>query len=250
VDDSKVENHEGKSTMNRPRSRMTVGVDGCRAGWLCVARSGNLFRAWISPDLASALARATPDAVFGIDMPIGLARTGARRCDDAARAFLGWPRSSSVFSAPVRGALQGTTYVDVCRLHRRIDGRAVSRQAFGLFNKLREVDALLRLHPQTATRVFEVHPEVSFALWRGRPMTHGKKSPQGRRERKALIKARWRKLVDRLDAQLPGSGYAQDDLLDAIAVLWSTIRHAAEDAILFPPDTERDEHGLRMQIVG
>jgi predicted RNase H-like nuclease len=200
--------------------------------------------------MAAALAHASSAAVVGIDIPIGLASSGARRCDDAARKLLGSPRCCSVFASPVRGALEGTTYAEACRLHREIDGRAVSRQAFGLFNKIREVDALLRSHPQTATRVFEVHPEVSFALWRGRPMTYGKKSLGGRAERRTLIETGWPGLIDRLEAQLPRSGYAQDDLLDAIAVLWSAVRHAAADAMLLPQDTEYDEHGLRMQIVG
>lgn len=227
-----------------------VGMDGCRAGWLCVSWTANSFRAWIAPDMASALAHPGSEAVVGIDIPIGLTRAGARRCDDAARRMLGSPRCCSVFASPVRGALEGTTYAEVCRLHREIDGRAVSQQAFGLFRKIREVDALLRTHPDTAARVFEVHPEVSFALWGGRPMVYGKKSPQGKAERRALIETRWPGLIERLKAQLPRSGYAQDDLLDAIAVLWSAMRHATQDATLFPPDAEHDEHGLRMQIVG
>lgn len=208
------------------------------------------MRAWISPDMASALAHAGSEAMVGIDIPIGLTSVGPRRCDEAARRMLGSPRGCSVFSSPVRGALEGSTYVEVCRLHREIDGRAISRQAFGLFEKIREVDAYLRTRPDTAVRVFEVHPEVSFALWRGRPMTHGKKSPHGRAERRALIESQWLGLIDRLEAQLPRSGYAQDDLLDAIAVLWSTMRHAAQNAVLLPSNTEYDSHGLRMQIVG
>ncbi|WP_164198380.1 DUF429 domain-containing protein, partial [Stenotrophomonas maltophilia] len=42
--------------------------------------------------------------------------------------------------------------------------RKVSKQAFFLFAKIREIDQLMRADPALARRVFEVHPELAF--WR------------------------------------------------------------------------------------
>ena len=42
--------------------------------------------------------------------------------------------------------------------------RGVSIQAFGIFSKIREIDALLRAGPTFGRRVIESHPEVAF--WR------------------------------------------------------------------------------------
>jgi predicted RNase H-like nuclease len=130
-------------------------------------------------------------------------------------------------------------------------GKGISIQSFALYPKLREVDAFLCANRPMRRRFLEVHPEVSFALWRGgRPMLHGKKSARGRRARMALIEKSWPGLAARLRNDLGRSGYRIDDLLDAIAALWSTIRFAQRTHESFPEKPELDERNLRMQIVG
>ena len=44
------------------------------------------------------------------------------------------------------------------------------------------------------------------------------------------------------------SGCANDDLLDALAVLWTAERYLRNEAQPLPGETERDERGLRMEI--
>src|SRR5262249_61643664 len=71
--------------------------------------------------------------------------------------------------------------------------RGVSIQAFGIFPKIREIDALLRVRPELRTRVIESHPEVAF--WRlngGAAMRLPKKikglvNPAGMAERRELL---------------------------------------------------------------
>ena len=89
--------------------------------------------------LASLLA---PSAIVCIDMPIGLSENGVRACDQAARRQLG-PRASSVFPAPPRLALEEAAYADINSESKRRFGRGVSKQAFYLLPKIRELESIL-----------------------------------------------------------------------------------------------------------
>lgn len=81
-------------------------------------------------------------------------------------------------------------------------------------------------------------------------MPHGKKTAQGRSDRTALIESVWPGLIAQLRGELAQGGYGMDDLLDAIAVLWSTTRYSNRTHRSFPEEPELDELNLRMQIVG
>ena len=81
-------------------------------------------------------------------------------------------------------------------------------------------------------------------------MQHGKKSARGRRARMRLIEKTWPNLIARLRDDLGRGGYVTDDLLDAIAVLWSTIRFAQRSHASFPDNPEFDTRALPMRIVG
>ncbi|MCK1975190.1 DUF429 domain-containing protein, partial [Bacillus safensis] len=83
-----------------------------------------------------------PDkAIIAVDMPIGLPERGQRSAERAARAHLG-ERQSSLFSIPPRAAGYAGDYRESCSLslERTDPPRKVSRQAFGLFPKICELD--------------------------------------------------------------------------------------------------------------
>lgn len=48
----------------------------------------------------------------------------------------------------------------LANLSLKVQGKSLSRQAFEIISKIREVDDLMT--PELQTRVFEVHPELSF----------------------------------------------------------------------------------------
>lgn len=232
-----------------PLVRAVAGIDGCRAGWVVARRAPG---AGVELRLASevtALRELTREcAHIAIDIPIGLPDAEPRRCDLLARSALG-PRRASVFPAPPRAVLGAASYADACQRARTATGRALSRQAFNLLPKIAAVDAALGADPVWGARVHEVHPELAFAcLDGGRPMAHPKRDPRGAAARRQLIErafpgafARGREVIARRDA-------ADDDLLDALACLWSAERIAARGALRLPEDAPRDAAGRVMRI--
>jgi predicted RNase H-like nuclease len=229
---------------------VVVGVDGCPAGWVAV-RVDLVAGGWsatVHRSFAELLASHRDAAAIGVDIPIGLAETGPRACDRAARARLG-PRRSSVFNPPTRRLLaaigDAPTYRAANALAWRDLGHGIGVQAYNIFAKIREVDAAIG--PELQSRVREVHPELCFAAMRGRPCTHGKKSPAGAVERLEALQASCAWLGGQ--PSRPPRGAARDDLLDALAVAWTAERVAGGAAEALPVEPEIDRRGLRMEMV-
>src|ERR1019366_504122 len=173
------------------------------------------------------------------DIPIGLldaAVPGGRPPDSPARKLLGTDRGSSVFSPPVRGALESTTFQEASNANRASSSYAIgiSLQAFGLFPKLLEVDRAMSAGKQG--RVLEVHPELSFfEMAGGAPARHAKRTLAGRAERAALLAEAG---FDYHGGRLAGA--AADDILDALAACWTARRIAEGQAIRVPDEPRTD----------
>lgn len=224
-----------------------LGVDACQGGWVGVVLDTER-RAW--PFSASAigslvdLVRERYDiGVVAIDIPIGLPDTTGRSADaEARRALPG--KASSVFSTPVRAALEAPTYEAARAANLAATGgrTSVSAQAYALREKVLQVDAWVRGRP--GVEVIEVHPEVSFALLAGAPVLARKKDADGVRARREALAAHgvtappW----------LRGSPFAEDDLLDACAAAWSAVRHALGASVSFPAAPEVFSDGLPAAI--
>jgi predicted RNase H-like nuclease len=107
--------------------RMHVaGVDGCRAGWVCIHQSQGMVRIKVCETFLQIIDYLGPVSAVAVDIPIGLPAKGARSCDKAARKLLGWPRRNSVFSAPVWAVISETDYNAACAKHRKVDGKGGS----------------------------------------------------------------------------------------------------------------------------
>lgn len=229
-----------------------AGVDGCPAGWFRAARerqSGRLHFSVIR-DVADLLATSPRPAHLAIDMPIGLPERGPRPCDAEARRRIG-PRRSSVFPAPVRGALGASSQSEATALTRAIDGRGVGAQAYRLVPKIRALDGLLSQSAEARRRIREAHPELSFWAWNGeRPMRDSKRTPRGLRARRALVES-WlgEGILERARGDARKRDLADDDILDAIACLWTAERIAAGVARSVPEGGDRDGRGLPMEMV-
>jgi len=233
------------------RGAMVVGVDGCRGGWVAARIEGRgpprieLYRSF-----AEVLAAYPPPAVVAVDIPIGLpARPipGGRECDRAARRLLG-PRASSVFSPPVRRLLRATHYEE-------IRGHGLTIQAFHLFPKIREVDALMS--PRLQEYVRETHPELALTSLMGQPPRHPKRTAAGRRERLGALRswggppfARASAVLRAAISRFLRAEVAPDDVVDAMVLAWAAGRMRRGEALRLPAQPPRDRRGLRMEIWG
>jgi predicted RNase H-like nuclease len=211
-----------------------AGVDGCRAGWI-VVHDG---LATVHPDFADVVAALPAETVIAIDMPIGLVddhEPGGRHVDRAARAELG-PKRNSVFSAPPRCVL-GTRTLRDARRH----GARLTLQTLTLLPRIEDVDHVMT--PALQSRVFEVHPELSFAALNGdHPVLAPKRSALGSMQRRTLLRSAAVTVPER------PAGAALDDVLDACALAWSARRITHGTARRVPHRPARDAHGLRMEL--
>jgi predicted RNase H-like nuclease len=184
-----------------------VGVDGYRRGWVAVSLvEGRFERVAVHPHI-DVVRAAYPDAVcIGVDIPLG---EGPRAADIEARGFVG-PRRSSVLPAPGRQARAAMTFAET--------GGGTSRQAFALVPKILEVEQAAA----EDTRIFEVHPEVSFCKLKGAHLEEPKTTWNGFMERRRLLAGAGIEIPDDLDFGIP-----LIDVLDAAVAAWSAARCAS-----------------------
>jgi predicted RNase H-like nuclease len=198
---------------------VVAGVDACRGGWIAIVLDDGRFAdALFASGFARLLDGLARAAAVGVDIPIGLPDEGPRAADLAARAFVG-PRRGSVFPTPPRAALLAATYAEARQVL-----PSLSAQSFALGRKILEVEGCIE------ERVFEVHPEVSFAALAGRHLRHSKRSWNGQMERRRLLSAAGVVLPEELAA----GEAAADDVLDAAIAAWSAARRANGEAATLP----------------
>jgi predicted RNase H-like nuclease len=230
-----------------------AGVDGCRAGWIVALVDSQALRFGqpylrLCSHFDDVLHLCPTAIVIAVDIPIGLLlepQPGGRECDRQARRLLGH-RASSVFTPPSRRLLPATHYEQV-RAH------GISRQAFGILPKIREVDQLLT--PELQHTVYEAHPELAFRRLTGTPMQHNKKTPAGRQERLQALGYAANPCGDAIQhdfthllRMFPRTQVAADDILDACALTWTAYRIVTSQANRLPALPPVDARGLRMEI--
>jgi predicted RNase H-like nuclease len=228
-----------------------VGVDGCKGAWVCVFATPDATPAvCILPTARSVLARFPSPAIIAVDIPIGLTDADRRTCDVEARKRLRSPRASSVFPAPIRPILNCSSRHEASELHRRIDGRGFGAQAWGILPKIKEWDDALQSERSRRSEVFEVHPELCFWMLDGEtPMRFSKRTEAGARERRRLLNVAFgRGVVTSVYGSASRRGAKDDDVLDALALLWTAGRIERGEARSLPAKIETDRAGLPMAI--
>jgi len=244
--------------MPGPERPLTVtGVDGCAAGWVAVTLGPPAPNA--DAPLAGAGYAAAPLVVkvtvaarldllplagtTGIDMPLGLLGAGWREADRLARRALG-RRAVTVFAIPPRAVWECQSYAEAGRRCRELTGQGFSVQAWGLRRKIAEADQFRR---RAATgpdevRLYEVHPELSFAALAGAPLADSKHTPAGLAVRRGLL------IRAGITLPLKAAGAAEDDLLDAAAVAWSARRIATGTAMSLTCGDQLADDGTEIAI--
>src|SRR5262249_50227391 len=126
-----------------------------------------------------------------------------------------------VYPVPSRKALMAPSRIAAGR----IMDRGVSCFEWELYSKIKNLDHFLV--PSHQEWVFEIHPEVSFAIMNAnRPLQSKKKSPQGKQARERLLARHLASVRTRAKICLEKAGYesrhyATDDLNDSLAALRS-----------------------------
>jgi len=236
-------------------TRKFIGIDGCRAGWFCVLLDeGDNWSYQVAPDASAVGALALAADSVLIDIPIGLPDSGpdGRLCDREARRLLGRGRAASVFSAPARRTLAATGYPQALELNRAATGRGLSRQAWNIVPKIREIDALFCEHRVLQGVMRESHPELCFWALNGwRAMRFNKKQWQGQQERLHVLNGvfpQCRELYEQACTGYLRREVARDDIIDAM-VCAVTAKQGYGSYQTLPAKPARDGQGLAMEIV-
>lgn len=211
--------------------KVFVGVDGCSAGWFAVFLATEKEKSceWkvdLFPGfsfLINFLKKEYEQADFLIliDIPIGLKSggTGERLSDLEARRILK-SRKSSIFPVPSREAVYAESYEKACKVNKKLAGKSISKQAWDIVPKIRDVDSFLVENETLREKVKEVAPEICFQSFTGSPMESSKKSVDGFLERiKALrdVCLLTDDIVEASISKYKRKEVAKDDILDALA---------------------------------
>jgi predicted RNase H-like nuclease len=207
-----------------------LGVDGCRLGWVGVRWDG-LTEVLVAPTIGELVAAAWPVDAVAIDIPIELPVDAPRVSERLARGLLPG-RASTVFNAPAAAVLEASDYPEANAANRAALGLGLSKQAWYLVPKIRDVRDWLASGPDVP--VVEAHPEVCFAAMNGGVLVDGKTSAAGETLRRALLAAHGLDVVAERRR-----GVAVDDILDAAATAW-TARRVAGDVAERLPSEPRD----------
>jgi len=226
-----------------------IGVDACVLGWVAIELRGGEFAAAHVADRLTRLLSVVDDVqnvhAVGIDMPLGLVETGWREADLAAQSFVG-ARRRSVFRVPPRAIWKQDvwhkdSWEQANQRCRQITGQGLSRQAWGLRDKLGEANQCMTIGQYP---LHEVHPEVSFAAMNGRPLEHRKISWTGQMVRRALLARHGIQIPDQLGA---AGNAGPDDVLDAAAAAWSAHRIATGHASRLPTKVSPGQEHISIQ---
>lgn len=228
-----------------------VGVDGCRAGWLCAAMGRTGMEIAVFRSFSEIWVAHSDAEVILVDIPIGLpgGKHLSRSADRLARKMLG-RRHSTVFSPGARKTLHSRSYAEACGINRKVTDKKISLQYWNVMPKVKEVDSFLHSTPEAIGIVKEAHPEICFEKASGNSMCYGKKTSEGILERIEILKEYYPN-SQRVYSQVLKShlrrDVARDDIVDAM-ILAVTALEGKGKLRSMPDPLEMDEKNLPMAI--
>lgn len=244
-----VDTFQSVGDFNMEEKKLHIGADGCKGGWIiAVLKNGGLILEK-HPSINSIVNRYPAYDEFLIDMAIGLRDDPVKvRPDDIARKELS-PRGSTLFPIPSRSAVYSETEEEQKQANLRTLGKSLPKQTINIIPKIREMDEFLEANPEYKNRIFESHPELSFARLKGEVLLSKKKKYEGFEERRSILASC---LPDILlpDFYLKAKEMKcnPDDLLDAVCLAITAALKAAGKCETIPADPDMDEKGLFMQL--
>ncbi|MDQ6784431.1 MAG: DUF429 domain-containing protein [Actinomycetota bacterium] len=211
-----------------------AGADVWKGQWVVVVLDDGQFdHAFLSAAIDAAVGQVADAKVIGIDTPIGLPEPGkSRPADMQARKYVG-RRWQSVFMTPAIDLLLSPSHKEANTLAKAQGWDGISAQTYALKRTILEVQPVA----QRDSRVYEVHPEVSFVRANGGVTLRWPKSSwNGVALRRQILHGQGVVVPD--DLGEPGAAGVAD-MLDAAIVAWSAARLAAGEAESLPDGSDR-----------
>lgn len=244
-----LENETVKTERKLDTESCSVGIDGCRGGWIAAEiRNGSLaFHKF------GTLKEMTETISFEsclIDMVIGLQGNDRQiRPDSMARKILKG-RASTVFPAPCRKAVYGGTKAERLEANVQVLHKKFTSQTDAIIPKMREVDMFLQENPRYKNVIQETHPEVCFARLKGRVLMTSKHDSEGIRERIQVIEEYLPEVTEeRIRSLSSALRCNEDDLVDAVCLAVVANLMVQQETQTIPPEPMADDTGLLMQMV-
>jgi len=227
-----------------------AGVTPCPGGWLVLpARLAGVTtvaeEAFVVRKLMDVLDY-RPKFDFGaINIPFGYPEKPQgqyRRCDQEARAIVGWPRMVNMHPVPSRPALFAKSRKEAKELEPWL-----TRNDFRHFKWMKE--AATEIQPFHSRSWYSGNAALSFQHLNGdEPVMTSPYHSDGRQERLALIRAKLPG-VDEVIERTPPEHAGQVHMYEAAAMLWTARRASGRAISRLPMDPEWDDGGIRIELV-
>ena len=225
---------------------LIIGIDGCKSGWFSVwENQDKSIHSSVFSNLNELknFFKNESQLIVGIDMPVVLSEVIPRQADQLARKLLS-KKASSVFTAPTPEMLDQPNYEKASLVSKKLFGKSMSLQSWYLFPKIKDVQTMIHHEDM---QIYEIHPELSFrAMNNEQVILESKKSPEGFAIRNSLLTMHFKNFIfEEIRRQYARKDVMDNDILDALAVLWSAKRIQSNQASFLPQAPEKPN----MQIV-
>lgn len=226
----------------------TAGIDGCKAGWVIISftEAEEHFKI-IHTDEELLEAFQVYDRVF-IDMPIGLEdEEYHRECDVLLRSELGSEYAPSVFTPPIRPALDAPTYVEANVISYDWTEKKLSLQAWNITPKIKAIDTILREDESLKEKIHESHPELLFQKLNGGMIYQKKNLKKGVKHRLELIsrhEPEAEEFFRIIKEEYRRSEVGEDDIVDAMALAYAAKTSIKKGIKTLPESPTYDSEGL------
>jgi len=225
---------------------LIIGIDGCKSGWFSIwENQDKSIHSSVFSNLNELknFFKNESQLILGIDMPVVLSEVIPRQADQLARKLLS-KKASSVFTAPTPEMLDQPNYEKASLVSKRLFGKSMSLQSWYLFPKIKDVQTMIHHEDM---QIYEIHPELSFrAMNNEQVILESKKTQEGFALRNALLSMHFKNFIfEDIRNQHARKDVMDNDILDALAVLWSAKRIQSNQASYLPQSPEKPN----MQIV-
>lgn len=231
------------------RNFYSVGIDGCRGGWVAAAICNGKLDIY-KFDSLNEIIDELPFDVCLIDMVIGLQGNAEQVRPDGMACKILKGRASTIFPAPCRRAVYGETKEGRLQANVEVLHKKFTSQTDAIIPKIREVDEFLQSNVQYKNQLQESHPEVCFARLKGDVLLTSKHDAEGVRERSAVLADYLPEVTEAWITETAGKMKCNaDDITDSVclAITANFLMQGKTESI--PPEPMMDDTGLLMQMV-